>query len=97
MLSLVGLVAREQCHVVGAFDGCDAVELDEAEFANQLSEIIFGLLCGRGRAEALPMHEDAARKRVGDEFGGSALWHGNVFLAVGGNRHVSRMVMVLRT
>ena len=33
--ALISLIARKQCHVMRALDGCDAVELDEPQLLDE--------------------------------------------------------------
>lgn len=62
----IGLVAGEQDLVMGALDPLDAVDLDEAEFADQVVELLTPERLCRRAGQALPFQEDFPRERVGD-------------------------------
>ena len=70
-VGLVGLAARPQDHVVGAFDRVDAVNLDKADAVDQGRQ---GRAGGRTRwrfGQGVAVKEQAAGQRVQDQHGGT--------------------------
>ncbi|SSC65033.1 unnamed protein product [Ciceribacter selenitireducens ATCC BAA-1503] len=62
----VGLVAREEDLVMGALDGRDAVDLDEAEVVDQVVEPGLAEREMRRAGQPLPLEEDFSRLGVGE-------------------------------
>ena len=67
VLPPIGLIAREQDHVMGAFDCRDAVDLHEAELVDQAQQASLVQATRRRQGEALPLEKDPPRLLVWNE------------------------------
>ncbi len=68
-LGPVGLPPREEDHVMGAGDGRDAVDLDEAQTVDQRQQRLALGRAGGRLGKGVEMQEQPAGERVGEDHG----------------------------